>query len=272
MEPTSDLSDDETPEQFFAFQLEGQLGYEETIQVQAQPQEVQAGFYVGGTAAVSELEEGSVPPPSQPGIVFGTLTEARLALKADLDRERPQLPRGWYGGRNWNSEYQALREYPTSMPNADLAKSLRIRRLVKEFCESAARVAAIIVREKDQPHHKRQVPPVNLGGIAGGEKFVQDGILFKFAIPTERSRTIFPDDESAMKAANAELRGLSACIEAHIPGVFFPLMCLIDYGLIRANCRRFPTGGQQPAPYQRKHSGSRQCGRRAHAGRPRQVR
>jgi hypothetical protein len=202
-------------------------GYEDTIKVEPNPR----GCYVEGTAALTDSE--TLPPLSQPGVVFGQLAEARLALRANLhDLEPPKLPRGWQGGRNWNAEYQALKEYPASMPNAALSKSLRIRKLVKEFCESAAFLAATIVREKTLPLEKRQVPPVNLGGIAGGEKFVQDGILFKFAIPTELSKKIFPDDESAMKAANAELRGLSACVEARIQGVYFPLMCLIDYGLV----------------------------------------
>jgi len=43
-----------------------------------------------------------------------------------------------------------------------------------------------------------------MGGIAGGRKYVSQGILFKFAIDPERR--LYDEDEYCMKTANAELR------------------------------------------------------------------
>lgn len=46
---------------------------------------------------------------------------------------------------------------------------------------------------------------VDLGGFAGGEKYITQGILFKFA---SDKYGLYGGDEYAMKAAGHELKGL----------------------------------------------------------------
>ena len=72
-----------------------------------------------------------------------------------------------------------------------------------------------------------QIPPKNIGGIAGGLKYISQGILFKFAI--DPKRILYSEDEFCMKTANAELRGLTGIISCNVSEIFFPLMALIDY-------------------------------------------
>jgi hypothetical protein len=82
--------------------------------------------------------------------------------------------------------------------------------------------------------------PVDIGGAAGGEKFLVNGILFKYALDAQIAtfedgspRYMYggatKDDAAAMKAANNELLGLSQALKCNIPGLFFPLMAIIDY-------------------------------------------
>ncbi len=83
--------------------------------------------------------------------------------------------------------------------------------------------------QRNLPLEQRTIQKIQIGGIAGGDKYVHDGIMFKFAARTEITEALYPTDECAMKVANAELNGLMACIDCNIVGLSFPLMALIDY-------------------------------------------
>lgn len=41
----------------------------------------------------------------------------------------------------------------------------------------------IIINEINLPPEKKTVKPVNIGGVAGGAKFIANGILFKVSAP-----------------------------------------------------------------------------------------
>ena len=71
------------------------------------------------------------------------------------------------------------------------------------------------------PPSKKTIPPVSLGGVAGGEKYVVNGILFKFALD---SSNIYGGDHNAMKAASHELKGLMSYFHTNVDGLHFPLM------------------------------------------------
>lgn len=75
--------------------------------------------------------------------------------------------------------------------------SVQVVDLVREFSEIAEIIAQVIVDELHCPKEKKLIPATKLGGVAGGEKFVSHGILFKFAID---SRGFYNGDEFAMKA------------------------------------------------------------------------
>jgi len=70
---------------------------------------------------------------------------------------------------------------------------------------------------------EKTIPPVSMGGRAGGTKYIAQGILFKFALDTEG---FYASDEGAIRAAGHELKGvqvryLSACL---LSLFFFPLL------------------------------------------------
>ncbi|ELR22968.1 C2 domain containing protein [Acanthamoeba castellanii str. Neff] len=109
--------------------------------------------------------------------------------------------------------------------------SLQVVDLVKEFTEIAEVIAQIIVDELHCPVAEKLIPPTQLGGMAGGEKYLSHGILFKFAID---SRGLYNGDEFAMKATQHEIKGLTAYINYSLNSNFpntlhFPVMSVIDY-------------------------------------------
>ena len=50
-----------------------------------------------------------------------------------------------------------------------------------EFADTALTYGKIIISEAALPLHQKTIKPAMLGGVAGGDKFVVHGILFKFA-------------------------------------------------------------------------------------------
>jgi hypothetical protein len=79
---------------------------------------------------------------------------------------------------------------------------LQVVDLVKEFTEIAEVIAQIIVDELHCPIAEKLIPPTQLGGMAGGEKYLSHGILFKYAID---SRGLYNGDEFAMKATQVPI-------------------------------------------------------------------
>jgi hypothetical protein len=59
----------------------------------------------------------------------------------------------------------------------------------------------------------RTIPAVDAGGLAGGLKYVKDGIFFKFAVD---NLGIYAGDHNAMKAAGHELKGLAAFMNCQV--------------------------------------------------------
>ena len=85
--------------------------------------------------------------------------------------------------------------------------------------------AKIIISELSLPFDSKTIKPVAVGGVAGGEKYIVQNILFKFAIDTEG---LYRSDENAMKAASHDLKGLAAYFHSGVSGLHVPLMTLID--------------------------------------------
>ena len=98
--------------------------------------------------------------------------------------------------------------------------------LAHNFLAVAVGYAKVIVSEAGLPAAEKTIKPVALGGQAGGEKYVAQGILFKFATDW---RGLYGGDESAAKAASHELRGLIHVHQCRVRDLHTPLMALIDY-------------------------------------------
>lgn len=76
----------------------------------------------------------------------------------------------------------ALRTQSSNTLEGKLACTLRLVGLTSEFMEFSKRVAVRIVSERDCA--TKSVPPVSVGGHAGGDKFLVNNAVFKFIGPS----------------------------------------------------------------------------------------
>eukprot|EP00741_Cyanophora_paradoxa_P017887 tig00021036_g17276.t1 len=112
-----------------------------------------------------------------------------------------------------------------------------LQQLMLEFVKTAQPIAEVLVREAFLAPQERTLEPYGSGQQPLSDKrFVVDGIMFSFALArTGEKRRGTMRDETAMKAALQELRGLAhwslASVAAASSGdapIFFPLMAAFD--------------------------------------------
>jgi len=89
------------------------------------------------------------------------------------------------GARQWNEEFQRLCHPPTfpagswgdnSANNKERWKQMlkhpfKVYKLCLEFAEAAKRIGTQIIKEMHLPPNEKKYPPINAGGMAGGEKY-----------------------------------------------------------------------------------------------------
>ena len=89
----------------------------------------------------------------------------------------------------------------------EAAAVAEVDRAMQAFRNEAVSVGKKIVEEMHLPASERSLrPDTRFGGIAGGEKYYKNGILYKFA---RDIHGLYGGDELAAKAADSELRGLN---------------------------------------------------------------
>ncbi|PRP85823.1 hypothetical protein PROFUN_06015 [Planoprotostelium fungivorum] len=142
-----------------------------------------------------------------------------------LSRARPKPNDADCEIRDWNAEFQRIVE---GLEEADkqekLNRYLRLSHLAQDFVYVAKTYGKIIILERFSK--KKTILPVAVGGYAGGEKYIAQGILFKFAVDRHG---IYGGDEYSAKAAANELKGLVGIYKTHTSGICVPLMTLIDF-------------------------------------------
>ncbi|KAK5577688.1 hypothetical protein RB653_002633 [Dictyostelium firmibasis] len=124
---------------------------------------------------------------------------------------------------SWNSEFQRLLEMDDC-----LEKFERLSSLEHDFVYAAESYGRIIISENFLANELKTIKPVSVGGIAGGEKYIVQGILFKFALENE-TFGLYGNDENAMKTAAHELNGCTSLLNCGVKGLHVPLMAFIDY-------------------------------------------
>jgi len=133
----------------------------------------------------------------------------------------------------WNNcfqKYSNVVSDPDLDPLQDSSKKFyrALSVLSKDFVHCAMIYGKIIISERFLPvEHKTLQPIDSLGGVVGGDKFMTQGILFKFAV--DRYGLYGYNDHSAAKVANHSLKSLDLAYNWRVPGLHFPLMCLIYY-------------------------------------------
>jgi hypothetical protein len=81
---------------------------------------------------------------------------------------------------------------------------------------------------------RKTIKPVNIGGVAGGSKYIVHNILFKFALDIQGIYGY--SNTAAATVAGHELKGLQAFLNCGIAGLRTPLMALVDYKGILDTC------------------------------------
>lgn len=108
-----------------------------------------------------------------------------------------------------------------------------MRQLCSRFAETASQVAITIIEELHLPLNRRTILPLSPDasrGVAGGEKYVHNGIFFKLS---RDWKGLYGGDGNAQKAAEHELKGGMAYLDCRITNLRLPLMALVRY---RGHC------------------------------------
>eukprot|EP01130_Rhizamoeba_saxonica_P010902 TRINITY_DN4498_c0_g1_i2.p1 TRINITY_DN4498_c0_g1~~TRINITY_DN4498_c0_g1_i2.p1 ORF type:complete len:523 (+),score=91.65 TRINITY_DN4498_c0_g1_i2:150-1571(+) len=103
-------------------------------------------------------------------------------------------------------------------------------KIARDFEKIAVSYGKIIIREGMMHPEQKTIQPIGDRGIAGGEKYITQGIFFKYA---NNKLGIYEDEEYAQKAAGHELKGLIRHNMLGIDGLYYPLMVVIEYLGIR---------------------------------------
>jgi hypothetical protein len=128
---------------------------------------------------------------------------------------------------------------PVATAQQRLDRVVAVRKLAQRFSRAARTLAQVIIEDFVLPVEARTYRPLAGKGVLGGEKYLAHGIFFKL---TRDVHGIYGGDMGASKAAKHELKSLEALVAAQEEGLFFPLMCLVDYLGFRMVCTSFVPG------------------------------
>jgi hypothetical protein len=146
---------------------------------------------------------------------------------------------GW--ARDWNAEFQELVDLGdgdntgTDPSSGSEEKFARMYRLAHDFVSCAVLYARIIISELCVPAEHKTIPPADVGGVAGGEKFCVQNILFKKLVDSRITDSVWMyggprrSDAHAMKAGLHELKGVMSWSATHVELLHYPLVAAIDY-------------------------------------------
>ncbi len=97
---------------------------------------------------------------------------------------------------------------------------------MEDFKACASTTARTLIHEMFLPAHvARTVGGGAFGGVAGGEKFMCDGVFFKLV----RQSALYGSYELAAAATAHEVRSLRVYLDADPRGLTTALCCYVDY-------------------------------------------
>jgi hypothetical protein len=129
---------------------------------------------------------------------------------------------------DWNQEFQSLVSQLRTSGSDMKSVYRKLGQLGSDFVYAAKTYGQIIIAENCLQNFSKTIRPNTLvRGVAGGDKYICNNILFKFAINGQKN--IYRSDENAMKAAGNELRYLAQLFEINLSNLHIPLMCTIDW-------------------------------------------
>lgn len=123
---------------------------------------------------------------------------------------------------DWNGRFQKIKALPDGLVKYTLMNGLN-----RDFIASASVYAKTIISEYFLEDSLKSIRVQEIGGQAGGKKFLWRGILFKLAYANQGPYT--GNDEAAAKAMGHELKGGNSYFRCEVAGLHVALQALIDY-------------------------------------------
>lgn len=151
----------------------------------------------------------------------GASTKRLVVDEASAEESRS---RAYY----WNEEFQEISKKIRDVDLYDEEQAyISMANLYHDFEYAVETYGKIIIAERFLPVSQKSIPPAYyMGGHAGGEKYIVQGILFKFAVD---KNDLYGGDHYAAKAAGHELKSLIQVYKSRVPDLYVPMMCLVDY-------------------------------------------
>eukprot|EP00026_Physarum_polycephalum_P001843 Phypoly_transcript_01846.p1 GENE.Phypoly_transcript_01846~~Phypoly_transcript_01846.p1 ORF type:complete len:502 (+),score=60.52 Phypoly_transcript_01846:73-1578(+) len=147
------------------------------------------------------------------------------AKRDDVDEAAAEVQsRAYY----WNDQFQIISERirGVDLYDEELAYT-SMANLYNDFEHVVRIYGKIIISERFLPFAQKSIPPAYyMGGHAGGEKYIVQGILFKFSVD---KNNLYNGDQYAAKAAGHDLKSLIQVYKCRTKGMHTPMMCLVDY-------------------------------------------
>lgn len=134
---------------------------------------------------------------------------------------------------DWNAEFQSAVDEVSSLtmnhsPDKRIAAYSKLGKLYQNFIDTATLYGKILISEKYLPENCRTFKACDIGGVAGGEKFLVQNILFK--ICTDHCGIFNGNEYYAHKLGSHELKGLiNIYNNGSKLGLYVPMMCVLMY-------------------------------------------
>src|SRR3990167_2054175 len=201
------------------------------------PKGKQGGEGTSGGTGTNTVGGGAAAPPTAAG---GGGGGGSVRANKKLIKEPSQVSRQCH----WNMEFQEALDMKEGH-----AKWTKLSKLAHDFVYCSKTYGKIIISEYYLPEDQKTIKSIDAGGLAGGSKYICANIFFKFALDTDLMENVRKqkglsmkdapplwmyggsenDDYAAMKGSKNDMTGLMSYYNAKIPGLYFPLMALIDY-------------------------------------------
>lgn len=174
-------------------------------------------------------------------------TEARNGTLDPTKKEVPLELR-----QNWVLRFNQATKMSEATAAAVTAKYSEIRNVCREFLDTAASDAMIIVNEIHQPKYRKTIPvaeefvvhgrvPESGRGLDGGKWYTYEAHNIVYKVCLDYDGVFNGSDEYAAKAGGAERLGAQEYLKLQSPKLMCPLVVTIDYlGFRVLACSKLP--------------------------------
>jgi Clustered mitochondria len=190
------------------------------------------GYLDDSDDSVTVSADGYATPKPSTATSSGTPEPSALASGTDGSAPDVEVPLDDFNHRfqQINDELMQFKDRRVSF-REKLEINERMFMLAHDFEQTVTTYGKIIATERFLPNAQKTIKPVNVGGIAGGEKYLIRSVVFKFAVDVFG---LYGSDGAAAKVAGNELRALAA-LHNHCrdTGLRVPLAAIFDYRGLR---------------------------------------